>query len=107
MTTRSLLSKWLVEYTSPVVIVITTPQVENISLQNGLLFHELLRLYCFFFLNFILLSKLNMYSAFGHLDGVNAQVRSINHHIPVVDAHIRFERISEVAVKNSGGVEEV
>lgn len=48
-----------------------------------------------------------MYSAFGHLDGVNAQVRSINHHIPVVDAHIRFERISEVAVKNSGGVEEV
>jgi hypothetical protein len=43
MAAKSLLSKWLVEYTSPVVVTVSSAQAEIVSLQNGLLFHELLR----------------------------------------------------------------
>jgi hypothetical protein len=43
MASRSLLSKWFVEYTSPVVVTIATAEVESICLKNGLLLHELLR----------------------------------------------------------------
>jgi hypothetical protein len=43
MAQRSLLSKWLVEYTSPVVVTVATAEAEAICLKNGLLFHELLR----------------------------------------------------------------
>jgi hypothetical protein len=46
-------------------------------------------------------------SAFGHLDNISATVRSVNHQIPVIDAHIRFERSSEVVPKSSGAIEEV
>mmetsp|Transcript_14452 Transcript_14452/g.21723 ORF Transcript_14452/g.21723 Transcript_14452/m.21723 type:complete len:1460 (-) Transcript_14452:198-4577(-) len=88
MTSRSLLSKWLVEYTSPVVVTVATAEAEAICLKNGLLFHELL-------------------SAFGHLDNLSATVRSVNHQIPVIDAHIRFERVSEVVPKSSGCIEEI
>jgi hypothetical protein len=38
---------------------------------------------------------------------MSATVRSVNHQIPIIDAHIRFERSSEVVPKTSGGIEEV
>ena len=40
---KSILSKWLVEFATPVVVTVTTENAEKISLQNGLLLHELLR----------------------------------------------------------------
>ena len=43
MPPKSLLNKWFVEYATPVVVTVTTENAENISLKNGLLFHELLR----------------------------------------------------------------
>ncbi len=47
-------------------------------------------------------------SAFGHLDGIHATLRSCNNQIvSVSDAHIRFERITEMKPKSSAVVEEV
>lgn len=40
---KSILSKWFVEFATPVVVTVTTENAENISLKNGLLLHELLR----------------------------------------------------------------
>lgn len=107
MTSRSLLSKWFVEYTSPVVVTIATAEVESICLKNGLLFHELLRYQIIDWIFSFFLFFHFEYSAFGHLDNLSATVRSVNHQIPVIDAHIRFERSSEVVPKSSGAIEEV
>lgn len=46
-------------------------------------------------------------SAFGHLDNISCSTRSVNHQIPVVDPHIRFERVSEVAPKPEKHLEKV
>jgi hypothetical protein len=56
-------------------------------LKNGLLLHELL-------------------SAFSKLDGVNATVRSSNYQVEINDAHIRFERVTEVRGKSPSCIEE-
>eukprot|EP01041_Mallomonas_annulata_P002922 gene2922-5736_t len=88
MSNRSILSRWQTEYFAPVVVTLATADVERICLENGLLFHELL-------------------SAFGHLDTVNASIRTSGQIFPVAEANIRFERISEVVQKNSGVVEEL
>lgn len=53
-------------------------------------------------LNFIFV----FFSAFGHLDNVRASLRSANQTIPINDAHIRFERVTEAQIKSAGGVEE-
>ena len=87
MSRPSSLSKWKSEYCAPVVVAVTTAEVETISLKNGLLFHELL-------------------SSFGHLDGVNTDVRSGNQTIIISNAHIRFERYSELVAKSAGTLEE-
>jgi len=87
MSRPSSLSKWKNEYCAPVVVTVTTAEVETISLKNGLLFHEVL-------------------SSFGHLDGVNTDVRSGNQTISISNAHIRFERYSELAAKSAGTLEE-
>lgn len=88
MTNRPLLSKWLTEFASPVVVTIATAEAESICLRNGLLFHDLL-------------------SAFGHLDNVSSTVRSVNQQISFTDAHIRFERSTEVAPRSPAAIEEV
>jgi hypothetical protein len=49
----------------------------------------------------------NIGSAFGHLDNISSTTRSVNHQIPVVDPHIRFERVSEVVPKSERHIEEV
>ena len=46
-------------------------------------------------------------SAFAHLDSVNSSIKSGNQVLPMTDAHIRFERVSEVVHKSSGVIEEV
>lgn len=56
--------------------------------RNGLLFHELL-------------------SAFGHLDDLNAYIRYGNQMYPVADAHIRFERSTEVKARSVAVVDQV
>ena len=76
------------EFCSPVVVTVATAEVENICLKNGLLLHELL-------------------SAFSKLDGVNATVRSSNYQVEINDAHIRFERVTEVRGKSPGCIEEL
>lgn len=57
------------------------------------------------------LTKTNLYilyySAFGQLDGINSSIRSGSQQLPLADAHIRFERVTEVRTKSSGCVEEV
>ena len=88
MTSRPLLSKWIGEFCAPVVVTVATAEVENICLKNGLLLHELL-------------------SAFGKLDSANATIRSSNSQVEINDAHIRFERVTEVRSKSAGGVEEL
>lgn len=84
----NIVSKWLDEYCAPVVACVATAEVESICLKNGLLLHELL-------------------SAFGHLDGVNTTIRSSHNPVHVSDAHIRFERITEVKAKTSYTIEEL
>ena len=88
MTSRSLLPRWISEFCSPVVVTVATAEVESICLKNGLLLHELL-------------------SAFSKLDGVNATVRSSNYQVEINDAHIRFERVTEVRGKSPGCIEEL
>ena len=88
MSTRPLLTKWIGEFCAPVVVTVATAEVENICLKNGLLLHELL-------------------SAFGKLDSANATIRSSNSQVEINDAHIRFERVTEVRSKSAGGVEEL
>lgn len=70
------------------VVTATTAEAEKICLKNGLLFHELL-------------------CSFGHLDGVNATVRSGNQAFNLPDAHIRFERATELRAKSGENIEEV
>ena len=81
------LTKWISEFCAPVIATITTNEVELICQKNGLLFHELL-------------------SAFGRLDTMNAVVRTVNATLPIVDAHIRFERVTEVQAKSAVCIEE-
>jgi hypothetical protein len=88
MTSRPLLQKWIGEFCAPVVVTVATAEVESICLKNGLLLHELL-------------------SAFGKLDNVNATIKSTNSQIEISDAHIRFERVTEVRSKSAGSVEEL
>lgn len=88
MTQSSLLSKWFGEYMCPVVVTIATAEAEKICLENGLLFHELI-------------------SAFGQLDGINASVKSVNSQVGISDAHIRFERFTEVAPKSAATIEQL
>lgn len=88
MSARPLLTKWIGEYCAPVVVTVATAEVESICLLNGLLLHEIL-------------------GAFGKLDGANATIRSTNSQVEISDAHIRFERVTEVRTKNAGGIEEL
>lgn len=88
MSTRPLLNKWIGEFCAPVVVTVATAEVESICLRNGLLLHELL-------------------SAYGKLDSVNATIRSSGTQVEINDAHIRFERVTEVRSKSSGGIEEL
>lgn len=81
------LSKWVNEFCAPVIATITTNEVELICQKNGLLFHELL-------------------SAFGRLDTMNAVVRTASATLPIIDAHIRFERVTEVQAKSAACLEE-
>lgn len=46
-------------------------------------------------------------SAFGHLDGIHATIRSSTQMVAVSDAHIRFERSTEAKAKSPLVVEEV
>ena len=46
------------------------------------------------------------HSAFGHLDGIHASVRSASQSIQINDAHVRFERITEAQAKSWGCLEE-
>jgi len=85
---RGLLGKFVGEFCAPVVVTVTTAEVENICQKNGLLLHELL-------------------SAFGHLDSINSVIRTGSGTLPVTDAHIRFERVTELKPKTSSGLEEV
>ena len=43
MLKSSLTEAWISEFCAPVITVVATAEVETISLQNGLLFHDLLR----------------------------------------------------------------
>eukprot|EP01038_Epipyxis_sp_PR26KG_P005036 gene5036-7027_t len=88
MTNRTLTSKWLSEYCAPVVITVTTAEAEGICLKNGLLLHELL-------------------SAFGHLDGINAIVRSGAQNYSLPDTHVRFERVTEMRARTGDVIEEM
>lgn len=88
MTMRPMLTKWIGEFCAPVVVTVVTAEVESICLKNGLLLHEML-------------------SGFGKLDGANATIRSTSSQIEITDAHIRFERVTEVRPKNAGGLEEL
>lgn len=88
MAARPLLSKWIGEFCAPVVVTVATAEVESICLRNGLLLHELL-------------------SVYGKLDSVNATIRSSGSQVEINDAHIRFERVTEVRSKSSGGIEEL
>jgi len=76
------------EYNACVAVTVTTAQVENKCLKNGLLFHELL-------------------SSFGHLDGLSSTIRTGGQSIFVTDAHIRFERSTELNPKSPDLVENV
>ncbi len=49
----------------------------------------------------------NFHSCFGHLDGIGANIRAGTQSFPLPDAHIRFERATEVRPKTSENVEEV
>jgi hypothetical protein len=45
-------------------------------------------------------------SAFGHLDNINASVKSGNQSFFLADAHIRFERVTELRMKSGEQIEE-
>lgn len=47
------------------------------------------------------------YSSFGHLDGLNATIRTGNQSFMLSDAHIRFERNTEMKPKSGELVEKV
>ena len=81
------LSRYVNEFCSPVVVTVTTAEVESTCLKNGLLLHELL-------------------GAFSQLDNVNCQVRLSTHSVSMSDAHVRFERSSELRVKTGTALEE-
>mmetsp|Transcript_61952 Transcript_61952/g.108957 ORF Transcript_61952/g.108957 Transcript_61952/m.108957 type:complete len:1520 (-) Transcript_61952:123-4682(-) len=88
MSGKTFLKKWIGEYNAAVIVTVTSAEAENICLKNGLLFHELL-------------------SSFGHLDGLNSTVRTGNQTFTMNDAHIRFERSTEVKVKSSEQIEKL
>lgn len=58
------------------------------------------------FYQFLYSGCLSIRSAFGHLDGIHASVRSAHQAIQINDAHVRFERITEAQPKSAGCVEE-
>ena len=84
-----MLHRWINEYCAPVVITVTSSEVEKISLKNGLLLHDLL-------------------SAFSHLDSISSGIRTNGggSNISLKEARIRFESSSEVFPKSSANVEE-
>lgn len=49
----------------------------------------------------------NVFSCFGHLDGLNSNIKVAGQSFPLHDAHIRFERVTEVRSKSSEDVESV
>lgn len=87
MGSKVLFNKFVNEYCAPVVVVIPTAEVETLCQKNGLLLHELL-------------------SAFGHLDSINASLRIGSQLLPIPDAHIRFERVTELKSKSSNSIED-
>lgn len=80
------MNRFISEFCAPVVVLTSTGESEAIALKNGLLLHELL-------------------SAFGHLDGISATVRGSSANFHMTDAHIRFERETEVRAKTPGEVD--
>jgi hypothetical protein len=80
------MNRFVSEFCAPVVVLTCTAEAEGVSLKNGLLLHELL-------------------SAFGHLDGISATVRGSSSNFHLTDAHIRFERETEVRAKTSTDIE--
>jgi hypothetical protein len=84
---KVLFNKFVNEYCAPVVVVIPTAEAETLCQKNGLLLNELL-------------------SAFGHLDSINASIRTGSQLLPIPDAHIRFERVTELKSKSSTSIED-
>ena len=82
-----LLSRFTKEFCAPVVMTVTTAEVENTCLKNGLLFHELM-------------------SGFGHLDNVNSTTRTGSSNIVLQDAQIRFESATDARAKTGILMEE-
>lgn len=85
---EGVLSRYVNEFCSPVVVTVTTAEVEATCLRNGLMLHELL-------------------SAFSQLDNINCSVRMSTHTVRMSDAHVRFERSSELKVKRANMLEKV
>jgi hypothetical protein len=95
------------EFCAPVVVTVTSPEVEKISLKNGLLFHDLLRYLVHSYYDFPPGSYIFFSSAFGHIDSISTTVRVSGNNIPVREGHIRFESVSELFPKSSANIEEV
>jgi hypothetical protein len=53
------------------------------------------------------LIKFYYFSSFGHLDGINTTIRAGNQNYPFADAHIRFEKSTDMRAKASNSLEEV
>ena len=96
------------------MVTIATAEAEAVCLRNGLLLHELLRLS--YYNNYALKDfKLQLTNAcfdylcspFGHLDSINSVIRIGTASIATADAHIRFERATELKSKGSELIEEV
>lgn len=97
------------EFCAPVVVTLVSAEAEKICLKNGLLLHELLRFVHFidYHVTSLVDYVVNFLSCFGHLDGIGANIRAGNQTFPLSDAHIRFERATEVRPKTSENIEEV
>jgi hypothetical protein len=85
---NSLVARYINEFASPVVMMVSTAEAEKVSLRNGLLLHELL-------------------SAFSHIDGVNSLLRLQNMNINVTECHLRFERSTEMNEKSGEILEQL
>ena len=87
MSSKVLFNKFVNEYCAPVVVVIPTAESETLCQKNGMLLHEL-------------------FSAFGHLDSINASIKAGQQIVTISDAHIRFERVTELKAKSSNSIED-
>ena len=79
-------------------------------MKNGLLLHELLRFVCIDVDNHRkqFISKIKpAFSPFGHLDSINSVIRIGTASFSTADAHIRFERATELKPKGSDMIEDV